>query len=205
MRKFLFYFLSFILVLLVGLWLVLHSEIFWRWTGPKIIHSLNDRLQGELTVANIEGTPFNGWVFKGVKLITPKGEIFHAKAFTLQVSLWSILQLNPVIEKVALYNPVLTLERNKQGQWNTSGLYKPQGRFLEYFNSLNFSHIMIDHGQVEVQQPGGTKMFKDINLNAGLQVFRPATPLQRLELEKLLLSADTPWGPYNLKTDLVLR
>ena len=61
---------------------------------------------------------------------------------------------------------------------------------------------MIDHGQVEVQQPGGTEMFKDINLNASLQVFRPTTPLQRLELDKLLLSADTPWGPYNLKTQL---
>ena len=188
--------------MLVGLWLVLHSEIFWRWAGHKIIHSLNDRLQGELTVDNIEGTPFSGYVFKGIQLNTPEGEIFHAKAFMLRLSLWSVLQLQPVIDKMALYNPVLTLERNKQGQWNITGLYKPQGRFLEYFKSLNFSHIIIDHGQVEVQQPGGTAMFKDIDLNASLRVFRPATPLQRLELEKLQLSADTPLGPYNLKTYL---
>ena len=236
MRKFLFYFLSFILVLLVGLWLVLHSEIFWRWAGHKVIHSINDGLQGEhpadniegsladgfivqqvqlidtinknirgkLIVDKIEGTPFSGWVFKGIKLMTPEGEIFQAKAFMLRVSLWSVIRLKPVIDKIALYEPVLTLEKDKEGQWNLNRLYRPQegssSSILEYFRSLDFSHIMIDHGQVEVQQPGGIEMFRDINLNASLQVFRPATPLQRLELEKLLLSADTPWGPYDLKT-----
>ena len=238
MRKFIFYFLTFFILLLAGLWLLLHSEMFWRWAGHKIINNLNDSFKGELaadpvaatlpdgyviqytqvvdtinknirgklTVEAIEGTPFSGYVFKGVHLNTPEGEIFHAKAFMLRLSLWSILELDPNIEKMALYNPVLILERDEQGQWNINRLYQSRegssSSIFSYFNSLNFEHIVIEHGQVQVRQPGGPEMFKDINLNASLKVFKPTTSLQRLELYKFLLSADTPWGPYNLKTQL---
>ncbi len=213
MRKVIFYFLTFIIIVLAGLWLLLHSEMFWSWAGQKIINNLNDSFKGELaadpvaatlpdgyviqyaqvvetinknirgklTVDAIEGTPFSGYVFKGVHLITPQGEIFHAKAFMLRLSLWSILELNPNIEKMALYNPVLTLEQDEQGQWNINRLYQPRegsSSIFSYFNSLNFAHILIDHGQVEVRQPGGPEMFQDINLNASLKILKPITSLR---------------------------
>jgi autotransporter translocation and assembly factor TamB len=239
LRKFIFYFLTFFILLLAGLWLLLHSEMFWNWAGYKIIHNINNNyfkgevaidpvadtvpsgysivyaqmvgeinknIRGKLTVDSIEGTPFSGLTFKGIHLNTPEGEIFHAKAFMLRISLWSIVTLEPDIEKTVLYNPDLILEKNQQGQWNINQLYHPQGgsssSIFRYFNFLNFSHISIEHGQVQVRQTGGPEIFKDINLNASLKIFRPTTPVQHLELYKLLLSAVTPWGPYDLKTHL---
>ena len=64
MRKFFFYFLAVILVLLVGLWLLLHSEIFWRWAGLKIIDNLNNSIKGELAVAPVAGTLPSGYVIQ---------------------------------------------------------------------------------------------------------------------------------------------
>ena len=137
--------------------------MFWRWAGHKLITSTNESLQGELTVGKIEGNPFSGYVFKDINVTMPEGEILHAKALMLRLSLWSVIRLKPVIDKIALYTPVLSLARDTDGQWNINRLYRPQegssSSIFEYFKYLTFSQIVIDHGQVEVQQPGGSWRF----------------------------------------------
>ena len=112
MRKVIFYFLTFFIIVVAGLWLLLHSELFWNWAGQKIITSTNQSLRGKLSVAKIEGTPFSGYVFKDIKIDTPEGEILNARGFMLRLSLWSIIELKPVIDKMALYKPVLNLEKD---------------------------------------------------------------------------------------------
>ncbi len=155
MRKVLFYILLLLLILCGSAWLVLHSEAFWRWAGHKLIAVANDRLQGELTVQKIDGTPFGGYTFQGLRLTTPAGEVFRAKGFLLRLSLWSILRLEPVVDKLALYEPVLTLDQDRQGQWHVSRLLPPRegppSQVSLPLKSLTFSQILIDNGVVLVQ------------------------------------------------------
>lgn len=207
MRKAIFYLLAGFLVCCGSFWLVLHSEAFWRWTGHTLIKVANERLQGKLSVEEIGGTPFSGYVWQGLRLTSAEGEVFRAKGLMLRVSLGSILRLAPVMDTLALYEPVLTLAQNKGGQWNVCGLTPPpekgqtSGMPLT-LRSLSLSQLKIENGTILVQQPGGSQRFDDLDVDLNLKILQPLSPQRRLEVGTSRLAATTPWGRYVLKTEL---
>ena len=64
MRKVIFYFLTFFIIVVAGLWLLLHSEMFWSWAGQKIINNLNDSFKGELAADPVAATLPDGYVIQ---------------------------------------------------------------------------------------------------------------------------------------------
>ncbi|AEB08575.1 translocation/assembly module TamB domain-containing protein [Desulfobacca acetoxidans] len=205
-RKIFFYFLLFCLAVCCSGWFVLHSETFWRWAGRKLIITVNNQLHGEIMVREIAGTPFKGYFFNDLRLQTPRGAVLRVRSFMLRISLGSIFQLQPVVDKLALYDPILRLEQDQSGQWNVSNLVVPsQGEAKPVslpFSSVSFSRILIDNGAVVMQQPQGETIIDGVAADLGLRLLQPLSPQQRVELGESNLAVSTPWGKFSLATAL---
>lgn len=209
MRKFLFYLMVVFLVVSGTAVVILNTDVFWRWAGYRLIALGNDQLQGELRVQDIQGTPFRGYVFHGVELNTPQGEVFRAKGLSLRLSFGSILRLAPVFETLALYEPFLTLEQDEQGRWNVSHLLQPSEEPAPSvpipLRSLTLSQVIINNGRVVIKQPGSSHLIEDLEARLNLTLPRPLDPPLHLELGPSRLAAATPWGPYSLDSQLTLQ
>ena len=101
--------ISLALVVLLGLaaWGVFQSQTFWRWGGWELVNAAQDRLNGDLKVAAVQGHPFTGFTFTDVTLTTSQGEVLHTAKLELRFSLWSILRLHPVIANLTLHRAAL--------------------------------------------------------------------------------------------------
>ncbi len=191
-----------LLVLCFSAWLILRSDAFWRWAGHRLVALVNDQVQGELTVREIEGNPFTGYLFKDITLTSPHGQVLRAKTFEIRLSFLSLLTLKPVIGKLAFLQPHLTLQQDEAGTWNVTQLLPPRegppAQVSLPVRSLSFSHILIQDGQVTMVQPGGTRQYQDLDLNLAFSVSQPLTPQQLLMVKQLAVSATTPWGRYAL-------
>ena len=86
-RRILFYLVIFLLVSVFAIWIVLHSDFFWRWAGSKIVtYAEENYLVGDLKVGKIEGNPFDGLFFKDIVLSNPEGKILQARSLEFQIS-----------------------------------------------------------------------------------------------------------------------
>ena len=160
--------ISLALVVLLGLagWGVFQSQTFWRWGGWELVNAAQDRLNGDLKVAAVQGHPFTGFTFTDVTLTSSQGEILHTDKLELRFSLWSILRLHPVIASLTLHQPRFTLRQDQTGSWEVATLLKK--RPPPPFKSLDFPQILIEHGQATVIRPGGVQRYEDLNLNLDL-------------------------------------
>ncbi len=194
--------ISLALVVLLGLagWGVFQSQTFWRWGGWELVKAAQDRLNGDLKVAAVQGHPFTGFTFTDVTLTSSQGEILHTDKLELRFSLWSILRLHPVIASLTLHQPRFTLRQDQAGSWEVATLLKK--RPPPPFKSLDFPQILIEHGQATVIRPGGAQRYEDLNLNLDLSVLHPKRPDQEIRVRRATLEATTPQGPFGLKTSL---
>ena len=194
--------ISLALVVLLGLaaWGVFQSQTFWRWGGWELVNAAQDRLNGDLKVAAVQGHPFTGFTFTGVTLTSSQGEIIRTAKLELRFSLWSILRLHPVIASLTLHEPRFTLREDQAGSWEVATLLKK--RPPPPFKSLDFPQISIEHGQATVIRPGGVQRYEDLNLNLDLSVLHPKRPDQEIRVRRASIAATTPQGPFGLKTSL---
>jgi translocation and assembly module TamB len=200
-RRILFYLIIFLLVSFFAIWAVLHSDFFWRWAGGKIVSYAQSQVRGDLGVGKIEGNPFQGLFFKDIVLTTPEGKLLRARSLEIKLSFWSLLELRPVVGKLALVKPHFFLQQNKQGQWNFSQILVPSEKPSQLslpIRSLRFSQILIKNGEIEVTQAGKTEQFKNLNLEMAVNIDKPLTPEQSIQVGKLVTEVQSPYGQASL-------
>ncbi|MBW2135734.1 MAG: translocation/assembly module TamB domain-containing protein [Deltaproteobacteria bacterium] len=208
LRKFLFTVMVILLIISFAAWMILRSDMFWAWAGRKIVAAAQGQIQGELTVQEIEGTPFTGYFFNDIVLTSPQGEVLRARSLEIRLSFTSLLRLQPLISRLALYKPHLTLEQDQQGQWNVTKILPPsEGPPTPVslpIRALGFSQILIQAGEVTIIQAGERKTFQDLDLDLAFGLLHPLKPEQILEVKKVKLAVTTPWGRYRLASRLTL-
>ncbi|MGB9292034.1 MAG: hypothetical protein WCB64_01820, partial [Desulfobaccales bacterium] len=197
MRRVLLIALSVILLLGVAGWGALKSQAFWRWGGWEVANLAQDRLNGELQVAAVQGHALTGFTFTGVTLSGPQGEILHTPKVELRFSLWSLLRLQPVIGSLVVHQPRLTLRQDREGKWELASILKK--RPPPPFRSLDFSAILLEHGQVVMIRSGVSQRFENLDLNLGLTVLRPRRPGQEVRVRRFDLTTATPQGRFALR------
>ncbi len=189
-----------ILVLLVlgalAMWRVLHTEAFWRWSGRQLVTLVQEQVNGDLTVRDIQGTPLTGLAFLDVRLATPQGEVFFAPRLELRLSLWSLIRLQPVVARLSLVKPRLTLRREAGGAWEAAGLLKDTGKpgALPAFREITLSQVVVEDGELVMTGAGEVRRYPQMSLDGALNLLHPFTPQQTLQLRRGSVTAPTPWG-----------
>ncbi len=197
MRRVLLIGLSVLLLLGVAGWGVLKSQAFWRWGGWELVNLAQDRLNGELQVAAVQGHALTGFTFTEVTLTGPRGEILHTPKVEIRFSLWSLLRLQPVIGSLIIHQPRLTVRQDREGRWELASILKK--RPPPPFQSLEFPAILLEHGQVALIRSGVSQRFEDLDLSLGLTVLHPKRPEQEVRVRRLDLAAATPLGRFALR------
>ncbi|MFZ5451954.1 MAG: translocation/assembly module TamB domain-containing protein [Thermodesulfobacteriota bacterium] len=201
LRTIFYAFLIFSVLLWGAVFILLQSDGFWQWAGPRLVQMVNGQIQGALKVGTITGNPFAGYIFRNLELTSPEGKIFQAQELELRLSFPSLVALRPSL-RLALVNPSLNLKQDQQGRWNVEKLLPPRqasgGEIWLPISALHLAPLLIQGGEVTVSQLGGSQRFHDLNLDLAVTLSDPLTDRQSLEVKKVALSAATPWGPYNL-------
>jgi translocation and assembly module TamB len=200
-RTIFYAFLVFLVLIWGAVFLLLQSDSFWQWAGPRLVKMVNGQIRGTLTVGEIRGNPFSGYFFRNLELTSHEGKIFQAQELEIRVSFASLLALRPSL-RLALVKPNLNLRQDPQGRWNVEQLLPPrQGPAGEVWLPISAFHLaplLIKDGEITLEQPGGTQRYHDLNLNLAVTLSEPLTDRQRIKVRKVDLAAATPWGPYNL-------
>ncbi|MFP3868972.1 MAG: translocation/assembly module TamB domain-containing protein [Desulfobacteraceae bacterium] len=208
LRKLLFTLVVILLIISFAVWMILESDMFWAWAGRKIVTVAQGQIQGELTVQEIEGNPFSGYFFNGIVLTSPQGEVLRARSLEVRLSFVSLLRLHPVVDRLALYKPQVTLQQDQQGQWNVSQILPPSegppGRVSLPIRGLSFPQILIQDGEITLIQAGERQHYQDLDLDLAFSLLHPLKPEQVLEVDRARLAVTTPWGRYRLASRLTL-
>src|SRR4030042_7202877 len=154
--------LIFLVLLLLLLWgglggfFLLRSDYVWGWGGRYLVNLAQERLPGKLTVQKIEGTPLTGLTFTGLFVSDSQGEVMRVPRLEVRFSLWSFVKLQPVIARLAVYEPLLTLRADKNGPGSFSRFLGPGGapKAAAPFRSLTFAQILVQVGEVAFIQAG---------------------------------------------------
>jgi uncharacterized protein involved in outer membrane biogenesis len=112
-----------LVVLLVAAYFIATSGAFIKgFILPKVASAIN----ADLTVADLELSPFSQIVLRDVKL-TPKGAetLLTAGEVRARYSLLAILGGKIAVEEVSIANPTVTLVENADGTSNLDPLLKP--------------------------------------------------------------------------------
>ena len=207
-RKFLFTVMVILLIISSATWMILRSDMFWAWAGRKIVAAAQGQMQGELTVQEIKGNPFTGYFFNDIVLTSPQGEVLRARSLEIRLSFTSLLRLQPVIGRLALYKPRLTLEQDQQGQWNVNQILRPSAGppapVSLPFRALSFSQILIQDGDLTLIQAGDRQHYQDLDVDLAFHLRHPLKPEQIVAVERAKLAVTTPWGRYRLASRLTL-
>ncbi len=190
-------------VLLVGamaLWPLLKSDAFWIWGGERLVDFARSRIYGEIEVQEVRGNHLTGLQFKGVTVRGRHGEVLRAAAVEIRFSLWSFVKLQPVIAKLAISDPHLTLTEYQEGRWNVSNFFRPKPP--PPFDAINFSQITIKGGEITLTRPGASQLYRHLDLLLTLTVLHPKRPQQAILVRRAVLSGETPWGRLGLQTRL---
>lgn len=201
--------LSAFAVFLVLVWsavfLLLQSNAFGQWAGPRLVKMLNDQIRGTLTVGKIKGNLFFGYFFRDLKLTSPEGKIFQAQELEIRLSFSSLLALRPSL-RLSLVKPSLYLRQDQQGRWNVAQLLPPRqapaGEVWLPISAFHLDPLLIKDGEVYLKQPGGSQRFHDLDLNLAVTLSRPLTDRQSIKVKNVALAAATPWGRYSLAGSL---
>ncbi len=199
MRRYRYALVGFALLILVGgfaLWRLLNTDFFWGWGGWRLVDWAQGRIHGEVQVRQVRGNPLTGLVFTDILVQGRQGEVLRAERVELRFSIFSFLKLQPVIAKLAIHGPHLTLSQDQQGKWNVSGLWRE--RPPPPFRTLDFPQILIQDGTVDLIRRGETQRFKDLDLKLALTVLNPKRPQQVIQMHGASLALTAPQGPLKL-------
>jgi translocation and assembly module TamB len=189
----------FLLVLVVALWVVLHSTFFWRWAGGKLINLAEGECRCAIQVGSIEGNAFDGLFFKHIIMATSEGKVISAKSLEIKISFWSLFKLSPLVTLVAVNEPHLNIHQEKDGEWNIIKILPPPPKKLPVnIIKVRFDHIKINHGDGKITLSGQTREFTDLDVDTDLNVEHPVTPNQAIKVGRALAGATTPFGRVDL-------
>jgi translocation and assembly module TamB len=195
--------LALIFIVLAAGWLLLQTQALWTWSGRRLVDFAQDRLYPKLTVQHVRGYPFTGITFENIALTTPQGEVITAKRLELRFSLWSFVKLEPVIGKVAVYEPRIHVWRTEDGSLNLSHLLRK--RPPPPFRSLDFRDIQIEGLETTFKEDGRLKPYPRVDFRCALLVLHPRRPEQAIFVRRAMLSTDTPQGRFSLRTRLAYQ
>lgn len=206
MHRVRFMVISLMAVLLLALaagWLLLQTEALWTWSGRRLVDFAQDRLYPKLTVEGVRGHPFSGITFDNISLTMPQGEVITARRLELRFSLWSFLKLEPVIGKLAVYEPRVYLWRTPDGSLNLSQILRK--RPPPPFRSLDFSDIQIEGLETTFREGEHVSRHPRVDLRCALVVLHPKRPEQAVYVRRAMLSAQTPQGRFRFRTRLAFQ
>jgi translocation and assembly module TamB len=201
MRRFRYILLALAAVLLLGalaLWPLLQTDAAWTWGGHRLVDFARSRIYGEIEVQEVRGNHLTGFQFRGVTVRGRQGEVLRASKLELRFSLWSFVKLQPVIARLAIHDPHLTLTQDREDRWNVSNFFRPKPP--PPFNTLDFPQITVKGGEITLTQSGATQNFRDLDLQLILTVLHPKQPDQSILVRRASLAGDTPWGRLGLQT-----
>ncbi len=206
MRRLRLILLGLLMVLLLGLaagWLLLQTQAFWTWSGRRLVDFAQDRLYPKLTVQRVRGHPFTGITFENITLAAPEGEVLTAKRLEFRFSLWSFFRLEPVIGKLAVFEPRLHLWRTPDGSLNLGHILRK--RPPPPFRSLDFPDIQIEGLETTFKEGEHLRKYPRVDFRCALLVLHPKRPEQSVFIRRAMLSADTPQGRFSLRTRLAYQ
>lgn len=186
-----------------GGWALLHTKTLWTWSGRQLVDFAQDRLYPKLSVQHIHGHPFTGITFEGVTLTSPQGEVITAKRLELRFSLWSLVKLEPVIGRLAVYEPRINLWRETDGSLNLSRVLRK--RPPPPFRSIDLPEIIFEGGEVTFREGGHIKGYPGFDFRCALLVLHPKRPEQAVFVRRAMLTAHTAGGPLSIRTRLTYR
>ncbi|MHB8069547.1 MAG: translocation/assembly module TamB domain-containing protein [Desulfobaccales bacterium] len=201
MRRFWYLLLALAAVLLVGalaLWPLLKTDAVWTWGGQQLVDFARSRIYGEIEVQEVRGNHLTGLQFRGVTVRGRQGEVLRAAAVEIRFSLWSFVKLQPVIAKLAISDPHLTLTEEQEGRWNVSNFFRPKPP--PPFSSIDFPQITIKGGEITLTRAGASQLYRHLDLLLTLTVLHPKRPQQAILVRRAALSGETPWGRLGLQT-----
>ncbi len=203
-RNILLIFLALLGLASLAAWGLFKSDIFWSWGGRRLVELARERLPGDLQVGEITGTPFTGLTFRNVAFRQPGGEVFHAKEVQTRFSLISLVKREPVVANLTVVKPRLTLRfpQDKPTPPASSSPAPPPAAAPPFLQTLTFSQVQVQDGEVVVISPERTWRFSDVDLELALTVLRPWQPQQAWLLRRATLDAATPRGRLHLDTRL---
>ena len=111
LKRILLGFLALVLVVIAALWMVLHTETFWRWVGKDILKIAEQECRCSFTVENISGNLFDGLFFKDITIATAEEEVIRAKYLEVRLSLWALLRLEILVDKVVIQEPKVDIRQ----------------------------------------------------------------------------------------------
>lgn len=203
MPRFRYLLLALIALLLLGalaLWPLLQTDTFWTWGGHRLVEFAQSRIFGEIEVQEVRGNYVTGLTFRGITVRGRRGEVLRAARLELRFSLWSFVKLQPVIARLAIFEPHLTLSQDREGAWNVSNFFRPKPP--PPFDTIDFPQIVIKGGEVTLTRAGATQLYRDLDLQLVLTVLHPKQPDQSILVRRASLAGDTPWGRLGLQTRL---
>lgn len=201
MRRFRYLFLALAAVLLLGalaLWPLSRTDAVWTWGGHRLVDFARTRIYGEIEVREVRGNYLTGLHFRGITIRGRQGEVLRAAGLEVRFSLWSFVKLQPVIARLAIHDPHLTLAQDREGQWNVSNFFRPKPP--PPFTALDFPQISIKGGEIALIRSGITQNYRDLDLQLILTVLHPKQPDQAILVRRASLAGDTPWGRLGLQT-----
>ncbi|HEX9883901.1 MAG TPA: translocation/assembly module TamB domain-containing protein [Desulfobaccales bacterium] len=185
-------------------------DAFWNWGGPRSLAWVQSKINGKLTAREIAGNPLTGLTFTDLVLTGPQGQVLlQAERLELRLALQSITALHPVIARLALMNPRGHLVQ-ADGLWNFSDLVPPPAPgpssqppagitgFL--FREIEFSSLLVEHGELEITRDGVTRRYTDLDCKAAINLYHWGTPRRKLEVRGADLGVTTPQGRAQLNT-----
>ena len=201
MRRFRYLLLALAAVLVLGalaLWPLLQTDAAWTWGGHRLVDFARSRIYGEIDVQEVRGNHLTGLTFKGITVRSRQGEVLRAAQLDLRFSLWSFVKLQPVIARLEIHEPHLTLTQDRAAQWNVSNFLRPKPP--PPFNTIDFPQITIKGGEITLTRGGTTQVYRDLDLHLILTVLHPKQPDQAILVRRASLAGDTPWGRLGLQT-----
>lgn len=201
MRRLRYLLMALAAVLLFGtlaLWPLSHTDAVWTWGGHRLVDFARSRIYGEIDVQEVRGNYLTGLTFRGITIRGRQGEVLRAAVLELRFSLWSFVKLQPVIARLAIHDPHLTLTQDREGRWNISNFFRPKPP--PPFNTIDFPQIIIQRGEITLSQAGTTQNYRDLDLQLILTLLHPKQPNQAILVRRASLAGDTPWGRLGLQT-----
>ncbi len=184
-------------------------DAFWNWGGTQLLDLAQSKINGKITAREILGNPVTGLTYKDLVLTGPQGRVLlRADRLELRLSARSLTALYPVIARLALVNPHF-YPVQEDGGWNFSRLAppapespsQPPGLLTGFFlREIDFSGIVVEHGDIELTRDGVTRRYTDLDLKAAVNLYHWGTPQRKLDVREADLGVTTPQGRAELNT-----
>ncbi len=198
LKRILLSFLALVLVVVVALFVVLHTEAFWHLIGKDVLKMAQQECRCSISVGGVRGNLFNGLYFENIVIATAETEVIRAKSLEIQLSFWSLFKLELLLDKVAVQEPKVNIRQESDGEWDIVKIIPPAPSQLRHFFAVKFSDILITDGRGEVVASGQTQDFSNLNAEMNLAVYNPMTARQTVKLGYGLATATTVIGNVSL-------